>query len=88
MTTTVPATDQPTFIISEEIFVTNGGSAVIRRNHQYDDIGHAGAARTHGGERLMARRVDEGDPVPAIEGHLIGADMLGDAASLAGRNVR
>ena len=41
----------------------------------------------HGGERLVARGVDEGDAVAGGQLHLIGADMLGDAAGLAGRHV-
>ena len=28
---------------------------------QHDDVGHLGAARAHGGEGLVARRVEEGD---------------------------
>ena len=46
-----------------------------------------GAARAHGGECLVARRVDEGDLRAVRHLHLIGADMLGDAACLAGRDV-
>ena len=60
---------------------------VIGGNHQNDDIGDRGAARAHRGERLMARRVDEGDPVAGRQVHLIGADMLGDAAGLARRHI-
>ena len=35
--------------------------AVIRRHHQHHDVGDGGAAGAHGGERLVARGVDEGD---------------------------
>ena len=35
--------------------------AVVRRHHQHHDVGDGGAAGAHGGERLVARRVDEGD---------------------------
>jgi hypothetical protein len=35
--------------------------AVVGRHHQDDDVGGLGAARTHGGERLVARGVEEGD---------------------------
>src|SRR3546814_969536 len=35
--------------------------AVVRRHHEHDDVGHPGAAGAHRGERLVARRVDEGD---------------------------
>ena len=61
--------------------------AVIGGHHQHHDVGHRGAARAHGGERLVARRVDEGDLLAGRQRHLIGADMLGDAAGLAGRHI-
>ena len=35
--------------------------AVVGGHHQNDDVGDLGAAGAHGGERLVARRVDEGD---------------------------
>ena len=35
--------------------------AVVGRHHQHDDVGGLGAAGAHGGEGLVARRVDEGD---------------------------
>ena len=35
--------------------------AVVGRDHQDDDVGGLGAAGAHGGERLVARGVDEGD---------------------------
>ena len=35
--------------------------AVVGRHHQHHDVGDLGAARAHGGERLVARRVDERD---------------------------
>ena len=49
------------------------------------DVGDLGAAGAHGGERLVARRVEEHD-APVAAGHLAGADVLGDAAALAGRD--
>ena len=62
--------------------------AVIGRNHQHDDVGDLGAAGAHRGERGVAGRVDEGDLLAAFgRQHLIGADMLGDAAGFAGDNV-
>ena len=62
--------------------------AVIGRDHQDHDVGHLGAAGAHRGERGVARRVDEGDLLAAFRrGHLIGADMLGDAAGFAGHHV-
>ena len=60
--------------------------AVIGRHHQDRDIGRLGAAGTHGGERLVARGVEEGDLL-AVLFDLIGADMLGDAAGFAGDHV-
>ena len=61
--------------------------AVVGGDHQHDDIGDLGAAGAHGGERGMAGRIDEGDAAARRRGHLIGADMLGDAAGLAGGDV-
>ena len=61
--------------------------AVIGGHHQHDDVRHRGAAGAHGGERFMARRVEEGDLRAGRQLHLIGADMLGDATGLAGRHV-
>ncbi len=60
---------------------------VVGGNHQHHDVGHLGAALAHGRERLVARRIDEGDLLAAGRRHLIGADVLGDAARLAGGNV-
>ena len=62
--------------------------AVIGRHHQDHDIGDLGAARAHRGERGVAGRIDEGDLLAAFRrGHLIGADMLGDAAGFARHHV-
>ncbi len=61
--------------------------AVIAGDDEDDDVGDVGAARAHRGEGLVARRVDEGDALAALQLDLIGADMLGDAAGLAGRDV-
>jgi hypothetical protein len=60
--------------------------AVVGRDDQHDDVGDLGAAGAHGGERLVARGVDEGDLADAaLDGvvHLVGADVLRDAAGLA-----
>ena len=56
--------------------------AVVGRDHDHGDVGDAGAARTHGGERLMARGVEERDELVAVV-HLVRADVLGDATGLA-----
>src|SRR6476659_6502590 len=58
---------------------------VIGCDNQDRDVGGLRATGTHGGERLVARGVDEGDrPYRAVEVDLdlIGADVLGDATRL------
>ncbi len=60
--------------------------AVVGRDHDDRDVGHLGAAGAHGGERLVARRVEEGDRLVA-DVDLVGADVLGDAAGLTGDDV-
>ena len=63
-----------------------GHNAVIRGNDQNGDVGDHGTAGTHGGECLVARRIQEGDGL-AVNLHGVGADGLGDAAGLTGGNV-
>ena len=60
--------------------------AVVGRHHQHHDVGGLGAARAHGGEGRVAGRVQEGDDALARL-HLVGADVLGDAAGLPGRHL-
>ena len=60
---------------------------IVGRHHQDNDVGDRGAAGAHLGERFVAGGVDEGDLLAARHRHLIGADMLGDAAGLARRHV-
>ena len=60
--------------------------AVIGGHHQNHDVGDAGAARAHGGEGGVAGRVDEGDLLTVLL-DLVGADVLGDAAGLAGHDI-
>ena len=62
--------------------------AVVGRNDQNDDVRHLGAARTHGGERFVARRIDERDLVAVRGFDLIRADMLRDAAGFARDDIR
>ena len=65
--------------------------AVVRRDHEHDQVGRLGAAGPHGGEGLVTRRVDEGDlPLLAVDlgVGLVRADVLGDAARLVGDHVR
>src|SRR6266545_1888848 len=64
---------------------------VVGRDHQDGDVGRLGATGTHGGERLVTRGVDEGDPpLVAVDlgRHLVGADVLGDATGLLVDHVR
>ena len=56
--------------------------AVVGGHHQDDDVRHLGAARAHEGERLVAGGVEE-DDLPRADVHVVGADVLGDAAGLA-----
>ena len=56
--------------------------AVVRRDHDHREVGDLGAAGAHRRERLVARGVEEGDQL-AVLVHLVGADVLGDAARLA-----
>ena len=60
--------------------------AVVGCDDEDGDVGDLRAAGAHGGERLVARRVEEGD-LPAVVVDLVGADVLGDAARL-GRDDR
>ena len=61
--------------------------AVVGGDDEHDDVGDLGAARAHRGEGRMARRIDERDLRASRRRHLIGADMLGDAAGLARDDV-
>ena len=60
--------------------------AVISGDDEHDDVGHLRATGAHLGERRVARRVDEGDLVTAAL-HLVGADVLGDAAGLTRHHI-
>ncbi len=61
--------------------------AVIGGDDQHDEIGDFRTASAHGGERGVARRVEEGDLLARFHLHLIGADMLRDAAGFARDNI-
>ena len=63
-----------------------GHDAVVGRDDDDRDVGHPGAAGAHGGERLVTRGVEEDDAL-AVVGDLARADVLGDAAALAGRDL-
>src|SRR5512146_1512576 len=55
--------------------------AVVGGDDEHGDVRHLGAAGAHGGERLVARRVEEGD-LAVVDGRLVGADVLRDPAGL------
>jgi hypothetical protein len=61
---------------------------VVGSDDQHDDVGHLRAARAHGGERFVARRIEEGDPAAVFQCDLIGADVLRDAPRFARDDVR
>ena len=61
--------------------------AVVPRHHEHHDIGDAGTTGAHRSEGLVTGRVEEGDLLLVLGGHLIGADMLGDATGLALHHV-
>ena len=60
---------------------------VVGGDDDHGDVGHLGAAGAHRREGLVTRGVEEGDRL-AVVAHLVGADVLGDPAGLAGRNLR
>ena len=63
-----------------------GHDAVLGSHHQNGDIRHHGAAGAHGGKGLVTGGIQEGDGL-AVDLHLVSADVLGDAAGLAGRHM-
>src|SRR5918994_1748601 len=61
--------------------------AVVGRHHDDRDVGDLRAAGAHRRERLMARRVEEGGDLVVGRVDLVGADVLRDAAGLAGGHL-
>ena len=61
---------------------------IVGGDDQHHDIGDLGPAGAHRRERLVAGRVEEGDPLTSRQLHVIRADVLGDPAGLAGDHVR
>ena len=59
--------------------------AVIGGDNEHRDIGRARPTGPHGGKRLVAGGIEEGN-LPPLHLDLIGADALGDAARLAFRD--
>ena len=62
--------------------------AVIGGDDEDDDVGDLRAARTHRGERLVARRVEEADLFAVRQCYVVRANVLRDTAGLAGDDVR
>ena len=54
---------------------------VVGGDDEDRDVGHLRSAGAHGGERLVARGIEEGDPA-SVEDGLVGPDVLGDPARL------
>ena len=63
-----------------------GHDAVVGSHDQDDDIGHLGAAGTHGRKGSMTGGIDEGD-LAVVDHDLRSADGLGNAARLAGSDA-
>ena len=63
-----------------------GHDAVVGGHHQDGHVSNHGTAGTHGGKGLVAGGVQEGNRL-ALHLHLIGTDVLGNAAGLTGRHV-
>ena len=61
--------------------------AVIRRDHEHDDVGDVRAARAHRGEGSVTGRVEKSD-AGAFVIDRVGADVLRDAAGFPRRNPR
>ncbi len=67
-------------------FAGLGHDAIVGGDHQDNDIGNLGTAGTHGGKSLVTRRIEEGN-LAAVQFNVVGADMLGNAARLAGDDI-
>ncbi|MPL99461.1 hypothetical protein SDC9_45679 [bioreactor metagenome] len=63
-----------------------GHDTVVGGYHQNSYVGDHSAAGAHGGKRLVAWGIQEGNKF-SIDLRLIGADMLRNAAGLAGRHI-
>ena len=60
---------------------------IVRGDDEDHDIGDISTARPHGGERRVAGGVEEGDALTALQPHLIGPDMLGNATVFATSDI-
>ena len=61
--------------------------AIVGSNDENDDIGDLCTTGPHTGKRSMARRIEKRHRSP-VRIHMVRADMLRNAASLAGSNLR
>ena len=64
-----------------------GHNAVVRGDHEHNDVGDLCTASAHGGERLVSRCVEERD-LATLYLYLIGAYVLRDTAGFALHHVR
>ena len=60
---------------------------IIGSHNQNDDIGDIRTTRPHFGKGLVARRIDKGNDIIIRGFDLIRADMLGNTARFACRNI-
>jgi hypothetical protein len=60
---------------------------IVGRDHQHHDVRDLGPARAHEGEGLVAGGVEE-DDLTRAHVHVVGPDVLGDAAGLARGHAR
>ena len=60
---------------------------VVGRDDDDGQVGHLGAAGTHGGKGLVTRGIQEGDPATVGQFYVVGTDVLGDTTRLAGNHV-
>ena len=61
---------------------------VIVGSHNDDgDVRHLGTTGTHGGERLVTRRVEEGNPATILHLHVVSTNVLSDTTRLASNHV-
>ena len=64
-----------------------GHHRVVGSDDDDGDVGHLRTACAHGREGFVARRVEEGDAPTVFQLHVVGTDVLRDAAGLARDDV-
>ncbi len=65
-----------------------GHYRIVRRHHDYDQVGDFGSAGTHGGERFVTGGVEERDVTSVGKGDIVGTDVLCDTSGFTGDDVR